>query len=162
MGIFDRIIGKKEEKKSAEKTEKEKRIAAAPGDGKPKTVKVEKKRAEKKSKVEKPKKESRSKKVAKKEENRAHSVLTAPLVSEKSTVLGQYNKYVFRVSQKANKNEIKSAIEDYYGVGVTKVNIVKIHPKKRMHGRTVGWKQGFKKAIVTLQEGDTIGVAEGV
>lgn len=101
-------------------------------------------------------------KIAKKERNIAHSTLIKPMVTEKSTGLGQFNKYVFKVHPQMNKSRIKSAVEDYYGVGVTSVNIVKIHPKKRIQGRTIGWKQGFKKAIVTLQAGDTIGVAEGV
>lgn len=161
MGIFDRIIGKKSAKDGpapgGEKKPEEKKKKPAP-------VKAEKKKDKpvKKSKAEKPKKNFPSRKIAKKEENQAHSILIAPIISEKSTVLGQFNKYVFKVSQRADKSGIKSAIEDYYGVGVTKVNIVKIHPKKRMQGRKIGWKQGFKKAIVTLQEGDTIGITEGV
>lgn len=76
--------------------------------------------------------------------------------------MGQFGKYVFKVNPRAGKHEIKSAVEDYYGVGVTKVNIIKIHPKKRIHGRIVGYKQGFKKAIVTLQEGDAIGAVSEV
>lgn len=168
MGIFDRFKSKKEdEEKSAEKKEKPK-VARGPA----RQIKVEKKKA--KSKTEKPKKpariatrsvaggETKTRKVAKKEENLAYRALLEPLVSEKSTGLGQFNKYVFKVHSKASKFQVKSAVEDYYGVGVTKVNIIKIRPKKRIHGRTVGWKQGFKKAVVTLAAGDTIGVTEGV
>lgn len=150
MGIFDRFKSKEEpEKKPAEKKEK------------PKAVQPEKKK-ESKSRVEKPKRGAKTRKIVKKEENIAYEILLEPLVSEKSTGLGQFNKYVFKVHPKASKFQIKSAVENYYGVGVTKVNIIKIHPKKRIHGRTVGWKQGFKKAVVTLQQGDTIGVTEGV
>lgn len=156
MSIFDRFKSKKEDKeKPVEKKEKPK-AARLPA----RQVKAEKKEA--KPKTERPKKEAKTRKVAKKEENLAYRELLEPLVSEKSTGLGQFNKYVFKVHPKASKFQIKSAVEDYYGVGVTKVNIVKIHPKKRIHGRTVGWKQGFKKAVVTLRAGDAIGVTEGV
>jgi len=164
MGIFDRFKSKKEdEEKSVEKREKPKAarlLASVRRSGPARQVKAEKKEA--KPKTERPKKEAKIRKVAKKEENLAYRALLEPLVSEKSTGLGQFNKYVFKVHPKASKFQIKSAVEDYYGVRVTKVNIVKIHPKKRIHGRTVGWKQGFKKAVVTLQQGDTIGVVEGV
>jgi large subunit ribosomal protein L23 len=161
MGIFDRFKSeKKEEKKPAEKKRGSKNVAAE-------------KKAKLKSKKEVLKKpariagqsvaggEAKRKKVSKRENNIAHNVLLELLVTEKSTELGQLGKYAFKVNQDAGKNRVKEAVEGYYGVGVTKVNIVKIRPKKRLHGRTVGWKKGFKKAIVTLQEGDAIG-AEGV
>ncbi len=151
MGIFNRFKSKKEE---MEKSEKE-LVAIKAEERKEKSV-------VKKPKAEKPKKNIKTRKIVKKEENIAYETLLEPLVSEKSTVLGQFNKYVFNVHTKASKFQIKSAVESYYGVGVTKVNVIKIHPKRRIHGRTVGWKQGFKKAVVTLQQGDTIGVAESV
>lgn len=164
MGIFDTFKGKKEEEKKSESK------PAVSSESK-KAEKVEKKKEEKtaeiqkkknSSELEKPKKAAKARKTAKKEENAAHSVLIAPIISEKTTAFGLFNKYVFKVRPEAGKYDVKSAIEDYYGVSVTKVNIVKIHPKKRIHGRTIGWKQGFKKAIVTLQAGDTIGIVEGV
>ncbi len=77
-------------------------------------------------------------------------------------MLGAENKYVFKVSQHSGKFQIKEAIEGYYGVKVVAVNTIKIPPKKRIHGRFVGYKKGYKKAIVKLRQGDTIGVAEGV
>lgn len=152
MGIFDRFRSKKEEEKKAV-IEKER----------PKVIKDAKKgKKEPKPKREVSKGREEAKKILKKEENIAHRILIEPLVTEKSTSLGQFNKYVFKVDQKAGKNQIKEAVQDYYGVGVTGVNIVKIRPKKRMHGRMVGYKKGYKKAIVTLQTGDTIGITEGV
>ena len=139
------------EPKKVEKTEKKKEA---------KIAKVSQKKSA--VKAETSKKNAETRKTAKKEENAAHSVLIAPIISEKTTAFGQLNKYVFKVRPEAGKYDVKSAVEGYYGVSVTKVNIVKIHPKKRIHGRTIGWKQGFKKAIVTLQAGDTIGIVEGV
>lgn len=151
MGIFDRFKRKKEVKeKVAVKTEKAKALGA--GKREKKFPKTKKKISEKTVGM---------KKAAKKEDNIAHRILFELLVTEKSTKLGQFNKYVFRVDKKAGKNQIKKAIRDYYGVGVTGVNIIKIHPKKRIQGRLVGYKKGYKKAVVTLQEGDTISVAEG-
>ncbi len=141
MSILDKIIGKKKE---AEKPEK--KIPAA--------VKT--------AKTAKPKKEIAKRKTAKREENIAHKVLLENLISEKSTLLAARNKYLFKVHPKADKLQIKAAVEGYYGVRVVGVNTIKIHPKKRIHGRTVGWKKGFKKAIVTLREGDTIAAVEGV
>ncbi|MDD5490019.1 MAG: 50S ribosomal protein L23 [Candidatus Moranbacteria bacterium] len=92
----------------------------------------------------------------------AHRILVEPFITEKSTSLGEFNKYVFRVDQKAGKRQIKEAIQDYYGVRVASVHTIKIHPKKRIHGRTIGYKKGYKKAIVTLVAGDTIGINESV
>src|SRR3989339_102165 len=150
MAFLDRILGKKEEKKDTAKKEK-----------KPTAVKAEKNKEKqaKKTRTEKPKKPKikaeKTAKVVKKEENIAYSVLIEPFVTEKSTGLGQFNKYVFEVDQKAGKRQIKEAVQDYYGVQVVAVHTIKIHPKKRIHGRTIGYKQGYKKAIVTLQSGDT-------
>ena len=71
------------------------------------------------------------------------------------------NKYVFKVSPRANKNEVKKAIEEVYGVKVEKINNINIPRKKRVRGRTEGWKPGYKKAVVTLKEGDKIDLFEG-
>ena len=153
------------EKKSGKKTEKvevEKKSADVKSE---KTTKVEKKiekHVTKAAKPVKPKKEVVKRKVAKKDENIAHRVLLENLISEKSTLLAAQNKYVFKVTKDSGKFQIKEAIEGYYGVQVVSVNTIKINPKKRIHGRTIGWKKGFKKAVVTLRAGDTIGVAEGV
>jgi len=153
MGIFDKIIGKKEEEKKPE--------------GKPKkaaTVKPEKKEKKPVAKKmeEKAKAKPAGRKMMKREENIAHRIILEPIISEKSTSLGVENKYVFKVSQNSGKFQIKEAIEGYYGVKVVGVNTIKIPPKKRIHGRFVGYKKGYKKAIVKLRQGDTIGVAEGV
>jgi large subunit ribosomal protein L23 len=158
MGIFDTIIGKKsaqEEEKPEKKPEKSTKPATARKEEK-------KKPAVKKEEKPKAKKEAAKRNIEKKEENIAHNILREPIISEKSTEMSADNKYVFKVTQKASKHEIKSAIEGYYGVQVVKINTVRIRPKKRIHGRTVGYKKGFKKAIVTLRQGDTIGMTEGV
>jgi large subunit ribosomal protein L23 len=84
------------------------------------------------------------------------SLLKKPRLSEKSTLLTKYNQYVFDVDFKANKNEIKKAIENYYHVKVEKVNIINL-PNKPIQWRNKTFKNGrVKKAIVTIKEGQKI------
>ena len=89
-----------------------------------------------------------------------YTVLQEPHITEKATDLAENNKYVFKVKPKANKIEVKKAIESLYEVKVDKVNMTAIQPKKRRLGRYEGWKdglkQGSKKAVVTLAKGQTI------
>ncbi len=91
-----------------------------------------------------------------------YGVVMEPIVTEKSHQLMAFNKYVFRVMKDATKQSVEKAIHEVFKVTVKNVHIVNIHPKKRQYGRTVGWKQGFKKAIVTLKAGDKIDLFEGV
>lgn len=163
MAFFDKILGKKE---AAEKpVEKEKKPKSVGAEKLRRSDKVVRRRSESRPQSasgKKPKKEVKAGKILKKEENIAHRILIEPFITEKSTNLGQFNKYVFKVDQKATKRQIKEAVQDYYGVQVLGVNTIKIHPKKRVHGRTIGYKKGYKKAVVTLRSGDTIGISEGV
>ena len=91
----------------------------------------------------------------------AYRVLQAPWITEASTMLAEMNKYVFKVEKKATKIEIRKAIEDLYDVTVTSVRTINIPSKKRMRGRVEGKKSGFKKAIVSLKEGESINIYEG-
>lgn len=86
----------------------------------------------------------------------AYKVLKSPHISEKATDLVKKNQYCFNVWDKANKKEIKKAVEGIYGVNVLSVRIIKIPSKKRRLGRTSGFKKGYKKAIATIQEGQKI------
>lgn len=95
-------------------------------------------------------------KIVKKETHQAFRYLNKPLVTEKSSNLLNQNKYVFEVTDKANKIEIKKVIQDMYGVKVISVNIVNIPRKKRRFGRNEGFKPGYKKAIITLAAGEKI------
>ncbi len=92
----------------------------------------------------------------------AYRFLIEPWITEKSHLEMEQNKYIFKVRTDAAKNNIKKAIEDFYKVTVLDVHTVTIHPKKRIYGRTKGKKSGFKKAIVTLKEGDKIELFAGV
>ena len=88
------------------------------------------------------------------------SVLKSPLVTEKVSALNEKGKYGFIVDIKANKVEIKSAVEKMYGVNVEKVNTISMMGKHKIRytkmGVLAGRKPNFKKAIVTLAEGEVI------
>jgi len=98
--------------------------------------------------------------ISKTKNAQIYQVIKEPQITEKAGILTEQNKYVFKVYPKANKIEVKKAIEILYGVKVEKVHMVHTAPKKRRLGRHQGWRQGlkkgFKKTIVTLKEGDKI------
>lgn len=79
-----------------------------------------------------------------------------PIITEKATLLMEQNKYVFEVIPKATKPEIKAAIEDLFKVKVLSVNTLKPPRKKRRVGKFVGYRAQYKRAIVTLVEGNSI------
>ena len=87
----------------------------------------------------------------------ALDMLLHPYVTEKAAGLkAAGNKYVFLVADFANKRELRKVIQEKFKVAVTKVNIINIPRKSIKVGRTLGSKPGFKKAIITLKEGNTI------
>ena len=83
-------------------------------------------------------------------------IIKAPIITEKSEALRSEGKYTFLVSEKANKIEIKEAIEKAFDVHVKSINTLNIKTKKRRVGRYSGLTNRGKKAIVTLAEGETI------
>ncbi len=89
------------------------------------------------------------------------SVLQKPIVTEKMTAQGEdLNRYGFKVDRRANKIQIKKAIEDLYGVSVVSVNTMRYGGKKKSRFTKAGVIEGktaaFKKAIITLAEGEAI------
>ena len=87
---------------------------------------------------------------------RALSIIQSPVMTEKSTNLNQYNKYSFVVSKNSNVKEIKQAIEIVFKVKVERVNTLITSGKVKSFKGSVGRKNDYKKAIVTLAEGSTI------
>ncbi len=88
-----------------------------------------------------------------------YDILKYPLVSEKSTFLAGERKYVFCVAGKATKQQIKQAVEAVYKVHVTGVAVIKVPAKKKMYRmRIEGYRPGYKKAIVTIREGEQIAI----
>jgi large subunit ribosomal protein L23 len=81
-----------------------------------------------------------------------------PLINEKATMLLEQNKYIFEVAPKATKPEIKAAIEALFDVKVTDVNTQNPPRKAKRVGRFQGHKPTYKRAIITLAEGDSIGL----
>lgn len=95
----------------------------------------------------------------------AYSTILRPVVSEKSTVLADQGKYVFEVAPSANKIQIKHAVEAAFAnkkVQVSAVNILHVAGKVRRRGRSVGMTRSWKKAVVTLREGQRLDLFEGV
>jgi len=84
-------------------------------------------------------------------------IIKAPIITEKSANIASNEKtYVFKVDVKANKSQIKDAIEKIFNVKVEKVNTVNVHAKKKRVGRYTGMTNKYKKAIVTLANGNKI------
>jgi large subunit ribosomal protein L23 len=95
----------------------------------------------------------------------AYHTIIRPVVSEKSTVLGEQGKYVFEVAPGANKIQIKDAVEEAFAnkkVQVSSVNILHVTGKQRRRGRSVGMTRAWKKAVVTLRAGQRLDLFEGV
>ncbi|MCS6938429.1 MAG: 50S ribosomal protein L23 [Roseiflexaceae bacterium] len=91
----------------------------------------------------------------------AHQIIIRPLITEKNTNLMQFNKYSFEVDRNATKPQIKRAIEEIFNVRVTAVHTMNVRGKLRRRGRFSGYTSDWKKAIVTLAEGDRIDLFEG-
>jgi large subunit ribosomal protein L23 len=92
----------------------------------------------------------------------AHQIIRRPLVTEKSTQQKEKsNQYAFEVDPKANKIEIQSAVERLFKVKVFQVRTVRVLGKVKRLGRKYGKRPDWKKAIVTLKEGDRIDFFEG-
>ncbi len=89
-------------------------------------------------------------------------IIKKPLITEKATLLLEEDKYCFKVDSRANKTEIKQAVEEIFKVKVKKVQTIKVPGKPKRMGRHLGWTSPWKKAIVTLEEGQRIPFFEGM
>ncbi len=139
-----RDIFKKKKKEEVKPVEKPKEEIPS---GKPPAVKVKKSAEVRPPQV---KREVRA--------GEAWRILKTPHITEKATDLTKKNQYVFKIFPRANKVEIKKAVENLYGVDVISVRVINISPKKRRLGRISGWKSGYRKAIVRIKEGQKIEV----
>lgn len=91
-----------------------------------------------------------------------HEIIVRPLVTEKSSAAFQARKeYAFQVHPEANKHQIRMALEQLFDVRVTKVRTMQMRRKEVVRAQTLGATPRWKKAVVTLQEGDEIAVFEG-
>ncbi|HJU28661.1 MAG TPA: 50S ribosomal protein L23 [Candidatus Binataceae bacterium] len=90
-------------------------------------------------------------------------LIVSPLITEKGTLASEKaNQVVFRVRPEASKDQIRTAVEDLFKVTVLKVRTSNFLGKQRRRGRTVGRRPNWKKAYITLKEGDRIEFFEGV
>ena len=87
------------------------------------------------------------------------NVLLAPHVTEKATLLGEKNQYVFRVASKASKPQIKQAVEKMFEVQVDSVRVLNVKGKQKRFGMQMGQRKGWKKAYVRLKDGQSIDLA---
>ncbi|HYH01877.1 MAG TPA: 50S ribosomal protein L23 [Bacillota bacterium] len=89
-------------------------------------------------------------------------MIKKPLITEKTTKMMEENKYCFLVDPKANKTEIRQAIEQIFKVKVKSVNTMNLMGKLKKMGRYQGRRPSWKRAIVTLEKGSRIEFFEGV
>ena len=94
--------------------------------------------------------------------NKSYKIIRKPIITEKATKLSEFNKVVFEVASKSNKNEIKGAVEKLFSVKVKAVNIINIKGKIKRFKGTLGKRNDTKKAVITLEEGNTIDISAGV
>ena len=93
----------------------------------------------------------------------SYEVLINPMLTEKGTMLKeQQNKVLFRVAKNANKIEIKRAVEEIFKVKVDRVTTINCRGKNKRMGRYEGKRPDWKKAVVTLKEGEKLDFIEGV
>ena len=83
-------------------------------------------------------------------------VIKYPIITDKATRLLENNQYSFVVDRYSDKLTIKAAIEYLFNVKVVKINTCRLPRKKKRVGKYIGWKPQYKKAVVTLLEGDVI------
>lgn len=150
MSILNKITKKKDDKKDIAR----------------KDVQKDKQKIKEKETVDKDVKEKKKnksfqkvKKISK-EKMPVHyfELIKKPHISEKALRFNSENKYVFVISQSANKSEVKKVVASLYGVIVESVNIIKVPSKPKKFKGMPGIKNGYKKAIVTLAKGNAIDI----
>ena len=91
-----------------------------------------------------------------------YDIVRSPVITEKSTVMSEHNKVMFNVARTASKPEIKEAVEALFGVKVKAVNTLLRKGKVKRFRNTIGRQSDVKKAIVTLEDGQSIDVTGGL
>jgi large subunit ribosomal protein L23 len=91
-----------------------------------------------------------------------YDIIRGPVITEKATNVSEHTQVIFRVPLTATKREVKAAVEGLFSVNVTAVNTIRVVGKlKRVRGR-LGRRSDYKKAVVTLREGQRIDVTTGI
>ena len=89
-------------------------------------------------------------------------VLLGPIVTEKATSLSEHGQIVFKVRIDATKVQIRRAVESLFDVKVTRVNTIRVTGKTKLFRQTLGRRSNYKKAVVTLAEGQNIDYLAGL
>ncbi|MBD3300273.1 MAG: 50S ribosomal protein L23 [Candidatus Moranbacteria bacterium] len=162
-GILNKFGFKKEQSKDSDKADKKAEVkdsAQKKSEKSPVKAKASKKTASKvssRSKTQDKTKKKAAKPQAKdKNAEKFYRNILAKIDTEKAGLQESQGKYSFVVAKNSNKKEVEKAIESYYQVKVLKVNLINYKPKKTRFGLTQGMKKGYKKAIVSLREGEVI------
>ncbi len=92
----------------------------------------------------------------------AHDIILGPVLSEKALGIIEESKYAFYVHPKANRTQVKDAVERVFNVDVMKINLLNVRGKEKSMGRYRGFRPARKKVIVTLREGQRIQQLEGL
>ncbi len=150
MGLINNFLHRKQKKEQLSKI----------GEKSASVVVADAKEEKKEAKVHAKKKSEHIVKLS--DKSLAFKILVKPLITEKSAIAEHGNKYRFVVAKSANKNQIKIAIEEIYGVKPSQVNVANIEGRRVRFGRTMGKRNDYKKAIITLPEGKTIDIHTGV
>jgi large subunit ribosomal protein L23 len=103
-----------------------------------------------------------SQKIKSVSRERMYNIVRRPIITEKATQGSEHNQVTFEVSLDASKPEIKQAVENLFDVKVTSVNTLRMKGKKKRFKGRLGRRSDYKKAIVTLGEGQHIDVTAGV
>ena len=93
---------------------------------------------------------------------RMYEIIRAPVITEKSTIISEHNQVSFKVAMDATKPEIKAAIEGLFSVKVMAVNTLRQKGKLKRFRGILGKQSDYKKAIITLVDGDSIDITTGV
>ena len=86
----------------------------------------------------------------------ARQIIIRPIITERSFDMQDFNRYTFEVAKSATKLQVRDAIEEIFGVHVTRVNTLNVKPKTKRVRYIAGKTRTWKKAIVTVAEGETI------
>jgi len=154
MSILQKFKKKKDETKELPKKE-------AADNAAKKTEKNEVRDEKKTTEVYALKQESAVKVKKGTKDKNAYRGLLRPVVTEKSAVLADANKYTFEISTSLNKIETSKAIQEVYGVKPKSVHVINVSGKSVRFGRKIGRRKGWRKAIVTLKKGEKIEVYQG-
>lgn len=168
MGIFDKFKSKKAaDDKGSVQADKKDKVKALPkaeeGKKAPEKVKTVVAPDGKLTAVpEKSEAKAKKSRITKEDTGNAYRVLIKPLVTEKGSLLGMYNQYVFHVAPGTNRVEVRKAIRKLYGIDPIKVNIINVRGRKIRYGRSEGLTKAWKKAVITLAAGQKIEIQEGL